>query len=93
MTYQIGETARLQASVTDSDAAAADPSTIKITIQKPDGTAAVTAQDMTKSAAGTYYYDYTVPSDTGMYQYNIIATGASSRTTIVKGLFRVDAVI
>ena len=51
-TYQLGETVRLTATVTDSDGAASDPTTTKISIRKPDKSMAATAQDMTKSATG-----------------------------------------
>lgn len=87
MPDQIGETIRLQVSITDSTSAAADPSTVKISINLPTGIAAVTASDMTKSETGSYYYDYLIPTDLGTYNWNVTAVGLGGRITISKDNF------
>lgn len=88
MTYQLGETVRITATIIDSDSAAADPSTTKISIEKPDGTLAVDGTAMTKSETGSYYYDYTLTSDAtgqvGAYHYKVECTGSGGRITIVR---------
>lgn len=94
-TYQAGETGRFNAVITDSDGNAADPSTTTITIVDPAGTTKVNATAMTKSATGTYYHDYAIPSTSnlGTWNYNVIATGSSGRVTIVRSTFVVEAAI
>jgi uncharacterized protein YfaS (alpha-2-macroglobulin family) len=91
MTYQLGETVRFTATITDSDGAAADPSTTLITIEKPDGTTAVDGTAMTKSETGSYYYDYTLTSDAtgqvGAYHYKVECTGSGGRITIKRSSF------
>lgn len=96
-TYQLGETVRVTATITDSDGNAADPLTVKVSIETPAGSLAVDATTMTKAATGSYYYDYTIPAATagipGKYNYKVTATGTSSRVTIVKSNFRAEASI
>lgn len=62
-----------------------------INIAKPDGTLAVTAGAMTKTITGTYYYDYLIGTDTGIYEVEIKATGSTSRVTKKPDSFRVEA--
>jgi len=93
MIYQIGETARLYAYITDVDLAPADPVTVKISITDPDGAAVITADNMETSATGTYYYDYLVPSSLGKFLYNITAVGGDDRITIVKDAFIAEAAL
>lgn len=85
--YQTGETIRLKAAITDVNDVVASPTTVKISINKPNGVAAVESADMINPSAGSYYYDYLIPSDEGTYSWKTVATGASSRVTIVKSLF------
>jgi len=96
-TYQLGETVRTTATITDSDGAAADPSTTLISIEKPDGTLAVDGTAMTKSAVGSYYHDYTIAAETtgqiGTYKYKVVATGTGGRVTIVPSTFKAEASI
>ena len=91
--YQAGETIRITAAITDSAGDAADPDTVVISIKKPDGTLAITDAAMTKSAAGVYYYDYDIASDTGFYYVSVKATGSTGRVTIVPDSFRVGEAI
>lgn len=93
MFYQVGETARLQASITDSDDVAADPVTVKITIKNPKGSKVVSSIDITNDAVGSYYYDYLCPSILGKYDYKIVAVGSDDRVTTVKDSFHVDSAI
>jgi len=84
MTYQLGETIRFTATITDSDEAAADPTTVTISIRNPVGTMVVTDQTMTNPSVGSYYYDYTTLSAgvEGMYTVEVTATGSAGRVTI-----------
>ena len=91
--YQAGETMRETATITDENGDLADPDTVVISIKKPDGTLDITDAAMTKSATGTYYYDYTIASDTGFYYASVKATGSSGRVTIVPDSFRVGDAI
>lgn len=89
--YQAGETIRLKATITDSGGVAASPAAVKISINKTDGTAAVEEASMTNLSAGSYYYDYLLPSAiVGTYTYKVTATGSSSRVTIENNLFSVE---
>jgi len=92
MIYQAGETIRLKATITDTDDAAADPTIVKITINKPDESVAQAEADMTKEATGSYYYDYTIATDVGAYHYSVKAT-TGARITIEKDVFVVDEAI
>lgn len=90
--YQVGETIRLTASITNDDGAA-DPATVKITVNSPNNSKVVAAQDMENPTVGSYYYDYLIPNNTGKYSWKATATGAGGRITIVKDSFNVDASI
>ncbi len=91
--YQIGETIRIAATITDSAGAAADPTTVVISIQIPAGTLGVTNAAMTKSAVGSYYYDYLIAGGAGNYKVQIKATGSGSRVTIKPDNFQAEAAI
>jgi hypothetical protein len=91
--FQAGETIRISVTITDSAGTAADPTTTVISISKPDGTLAVSAQAMTKAATGSYYYDYAIGTDVGTYKSQVKATGSSGRITIFSSLFTVEAAI
>ena len=90
MDYQAGETIRLTATVTNIAGSAADPATMKININKPNGKIAGEEINMIKKETGFYYYDYLIPEDTGAYRYNIVAVGVSGRVTIVRDKFSVQ---
>ena len=92
-THQAGESLRITATITDITKAAADPTTVVISIKKPDGTMDATNAAMSSDVSGTYYYDYAIPSDTGMYYSSAKATGSSGRITIQPGSFMVGAAI
>lgn len=97
-TYQLGESPRIEATITaTATGAAADPSTVLISIEKPDGVLAVDGIAMTNSAVGSYYYDHTIPAETtgqiGTYKYKIVATGSGGRVTIAIGTFKAEASI
>lgn len=90
--YQAGETIRLNASITDVDLAAVDPSTVKISINGPDGVAIIESANMENPAVGSYRYDYLIPGSFGTFRYNVNAVGGAGRITIVKDTFEVDGV-
>ncbi len=92
--YQQGETVRLTATITDSAGAAANPTTTTISIEKPDGTLAVTDTAMTYSGTvGSYYYDYLIPASEGVYTVKVKATGAAGRISIEPDSFKAEATI
>ena len=91
--HHAGETVRITATIVDTAGSAADPTTVVASVAKPDGTAGVTDQAMTKSAVGSYYYDYTAPTDAGIYTASVKATGSGGRITIEPDTFGVvDAI-
>jgi len=96
-TYQLGETVRLTATVTDSDGAASDPTSITISIRKPDKAMGITKQAMTKSTTGVYKYNYTIAAEEngleGTYNVRVTATGAEALVSIETSSFDVEASI
>lgn len=88
-TYQTGESLRITAAIVDTDGAAVDPTTVVISIGKPDRSLDITDAAMTKSETGSYYYDYTIASDTGVYYIAVKATGSAGRITIEPDSFDV----
>ena len=89
-TYQIGESVKISATITDTDGASATPTSVVISIKKPDGTVAITDAVMSTDVAGSYYYDYTIADDTRVYRVAIKATGAGGRVTIELSRFVVE---
>lgn len=88
--YQVGETIRLKATITNIAGSAVDPTTVVIAINKPDRTAGVGSADMDKEEVGVYFYDFDIPEGTGTYQYNVTAVGSAGRVTIVRDNFKVE---
>ena len=91
--YQAGETIRITAAITDDAGDPADPTTVVISIKKPDGTLDITDAAMSSDVVGTYYYHYSIPSDAGMYSASVKATGSAGRITIEPDSFMVGAAI
>jgi uncharacterized protein YfaS (alpha-2-macroglobulin family) len=91
--HQAGETLRVTATITDAAGDPADPTTTVISVAKPDGTLDIDGAAMTQSVSGTYYYDYAIPSDTGVYRAEVKATGSTGRITLKPDNFRVEAAI
>lgn len=82
-TYQTGETVRLRAKSANEYGSAIDPDTsITITVDDPDGTEKVAAEDMTQDDTGLYYYDYDIASDAtaGTWNYEVITTHGTNVT-------------
>lgn len=91
--HQPGETLRITATIADTDGVAADPVSVVISIAKPDRSLDITEAAMTKAATGSYYYDYSIASDEGVYGIAVKATGNASRVTIEPDTFNVaDAI-
>ena len=88
--HQIGETLRLTATITDIDVEEVNPTTVKISINKPNGTPIITLIAMENPATGSYYYDYLISNDTGVYKWKVTAVGTGGRITIVKDSFVVE---
>ena len=72
-TYDIGDQVRLSVAFTNSAGVATDPTTVTITIRKPDQTTS-TPTALT-SATGTWYTDVTL-DQTGNWYYRFAGTGA-----------------
>jgi len=92
MTYQVGETIRLNAAITNAAGEAVNPTTVLITINKPDGSVGQAATAMANPETGSYNYDYLIATDIGAYHYSVKAT-TGTRITIEKDVFVVDEAI
>lgn len=75
MTFDLGSTVRLSASIVDADGAAADPTAIALTVTLPDGTTAVATP--TRASTGSYTADYATTA-AGRHLAAWIATGANA---------------
>lgn len=93
MANQVGETIRLTATITDVDEEAINPTTVKISINKPDGAQALPATSMVNPSIGSYHYDYLAPSVLGTYAWNVTAIGSGGRVTIAKDMFSIDEAV
>lgn len=87
-TYQIGDSPRFTIAITDVDGALADPTTMAISIRKPDGSLSVDGIAMTQADTGSYYYDHTVDAQVGIHYIKYIATGAGDRVSIQPDSFK-----
>jgi uncharacterized protein YfaS (alpha-2-macroglobulin family) len=96
-TYQLGETVRVDATITDEDGTATDPATVTVSIRGPDGVMLITDTSMTQDGVGLYHYDYTLISETsglvGKYTYKVECTGSGGQVTIKNSTFKVEASI
>ena len=90
-TYDIGDLIRETGTFKNASSAAADPTKVYLSIQKPDGaivtstySAGTTA--LNKSATGVYYKDIPTTSS-GIYEYRWFSTGTVH--TAQEGYFNV----
>lgn len=72
-TYDVGDVATLTASFTDAAGSAADPTSVTLTVQAPDGTQATPTP--TSSVVGTWTADVSV-TQAGVWWYRFEGTGA-----------------
>ena len=91
-THQVGESVQIIATITDTDEVAAAPTSVVISIKKPDGILVVDEVAMSSDVAGTYFYDYVADSER-VYKVSIKATGTEGRVTIQPDRFVVEAAI
>ena len=96
-TYKLGETVTFTATVNDADGAVTDPTSITISIRKPDKAMGITKQAMTKSTTGVYKYNYTIAAEEngleGTYNVRVTATGAEALVSIETSSFDAEASI
>lgn len=89
MSYEIGDIARLKVTFTDITGALADPTTITVTVQFPDGTQTIyPLPPIVRSSIGLYYYDLTI-TQAGEHFYKWTGTGAIM--AVGEGSIQVDA--
>lgn len=86
--YIVGETARIEALITDIDGAPLDPPAVALRLMRPDrSTADITGDALIKDAAGSYHYDLALTSP-GRWYYRWEAgaptTGAGEGTITVQ---------
>lgn len=70
-----------------------DPTTVKITIYKPDETVALAQTDMTKDETGTYHYNYTIASDADTGLWNVSIEALTTDYTVKNIMFKVMEII
>ena len=91
-THYQGETVVIEVSVTDTDRAATNPTTsITISISDPGGNAMVTDAAMTNDSTGKYHYDYAIPADATIGEWDAEVTASSGKPSIERCTFRVEA--
>lgn len=83
-TYDVGDVATVTASFTNAAGAAADPTTVTLVVQAPDGTQ--TTPTPTSAVVGTWTADVSV-TQAGTWWYRFEGTGAIQ--TAGEGMFRV----
>jgi len=89
--HQPGETLRITAAIVSQETGAAvDPTTVTISIKKPDGSLDITDAAMTNPSTGSYYYDYLIANNEGTYHSAVKATGGAGRITIEPSNFDVS---
>lgn len=74
MTLEIEESTKRKVEVYDVDGNLADPTTMVISIWKPDGTLDIDAVAMTNDSTGKYHYWYTVSDQVGTHKILYEAT-------------------
>ena len=78
--YEIGDTIKIQAVTKDYAGTTVDVDTITIEIYDENGISILTATDMTKSATGTYYYEWdSTDNSIGYYYYYISGTDGTAK--------------
>ena len=87
-------TFKIRSAITDPDTGiVTDPTTVKISIEDPDGVLDVDDTDMSKNGIGDYYYDYTIPANVGAYRGHTVCTSATGLITITTFGFWAEASI
>lgn len=70
-----------------------DPTTVKITIYKPDETVALAQTDMSKDSTGTYHYNYAIASDADTGLWNASIETVTTDYTVKNIMFLVTEII
>lgn len=81
--YSQGETAIINAEVTNSSGTYIDPTSILCTIDDPTGTQKATGA-MTKDAVGYYHYDYALASDATVGTWRAFITAVVNTRTVIE---------
>lgn len=74
MTLEIGEATKRKIEVKTAAGALEDPTTMVISIWKPDGTLDIDAVAMTNDGTGLFHYWYTISDQVGTYKILYEAT-------------------
>lgn len=84
-----GDTVRLAASFTNSAGAAADPTTVVLTLSVNGVESSLTygASAIVKDSVGEYHYDYVVPTDLSFYEIIYRWAGTGTVTSAQEGMF------
>lgn len=81
--YSQGETAIVNAEVTNSSGTYIDPTSISCTIDNPAGTQEATGA-MTKDAVGYYHYDYNLASGASVGTWRAFVTAVIGTRTVIE---------
>lgn len=81
--YDVGDLVRLTATFSNAAGVLASPTTVTLTVTKPDGTAA-SGTTPSNTGTGTYRHDLAVDQG-GIWRYRWVSTG--DPTTAEEGIF------
>ena len=81
MTLEIGEATKRKIEVKTAAGALEDPTTMLISIWKPDGTLDIDAVAMTNDSTGVFHYWYTVSDQVGTYKILYAGTTGGKKST------------
>ena len=88
-TYQIESSPRFAFAI-KTGGTLADPTTVKVSIEEPDGIVVVDKVAATDDAGtGAYSYNHTLGTKTGIYKLSLEMVGATSLVSIETSTFRV----
>lgn len=78
--YHEGDVVTIQGTFTDSNGNLTDPSTVKVTVVKPDATSTtytyVTDVELTKASTGVYRLNNDTTNNRGLWIYTWFSTGS-----------------
>jgi len=84
--YTVGTTIKLEVTVKDSDGNLHDPTSVKVTVNYPDGAVKLSATSCAQVSAGVYSYDFQSATTDQEGLYKVTFTAVSSGKTAIKAV-------
>lgn len=88
-TYQVESSPQFSFEIRDTDNELANPTTVKVSIEEPDGTVVLDKQAADNDSTGLWHYDHDLGTVTGLHRLSLECVGAGSRVSIEVSQFRV----